>query len=85
MIYDDAGLLFSRLTRNPLLGLLDGSAFTTWRDVPDLLPCLRPALGLDQMQPGDTEPEVERYVLCTGLRAAAIEAGAAEWTDQATP
>jgi 3',5'-cyclic AMP phosphodiesterase CpdA len=75
-VYEDAGATLHRLVDSPWFGVLDGSANATWQNVPDLLRCVRPALGLDEAEAEGVDPEVERYVFCTALRGAATEAGA---------
>lgn len=75
-VYDEAAMLFDRLSIQPIIGLLTGSSpFASWEDVTDLMRCVRPALGLGSTEPESTDPELERYVFCTALRGAAAEGG----------
>lgn len=77
-VYDEAAMLFDRLSIQPIIGLLTGSSpFASWEDVPTMMRCVRPGLGLESTEPRSTDADLERYVFCTALRAAGSEAGVA--------
>lgn len=79
-VYRDADDMFDRLAHASFWDDIDpeGARYWTfanapWTDFRSFLGCVRQGLGLDETDPGRVDPEIERFVVCSALRASARE------------